>query len=114
MWVSSAQGAPGHFAAVISYMPRTLWQVLLVLLFVFICMNHFPTDFPPFILIQSSRRLDSLCWIKMLPFEEDRRVQYTAKDPNVYIRLYQFKAYRENRNYCQEPWSWLLFSSQQS
>lgn len=31
MWVSSAQGAQEHFMAAISYMPVTLWQVLLVL-----------------------------------------------------------------------------------
>jgi len=55
MWVSSAQGARGHFMAVISYIPRTPWQVLLVLFFVFVCVIHFPTDFPPFILIQSSQ-----------------------------------------------------------
>lgn len=55
MWVSSAQGARGCFMAVISYMPRTLWQVLLVLFFVFICVNHFPTDFLTFILIQFSK-----------------------------------------------------------
>jgi len=41
--------------AVISYIPRTPWQVLLVLFFVFVCVIHFPTDFPPFILIQSSQ-----------------------------------------------------------
>lgn len=43
--------------AVISYMPGTLWQVLLVLFILLIFMNHFPTDFfPPFICVQSSKQ----------------------------------------------------------
>lgn len=80
IWVASARGARGHFMAAIPHMPGTLWQDLLYY-FLYLSCESLPHWFPTSFCLPNRKHLDSFCWMKMLPFEEGRRVKYTNGYP---------------------------------